>query len=355
MQTPAFAATKTARTWKLFRGLIWVAAVMAACFCPTLAVGQTNSRWNGGTGNWSDLGNWNPAAVPNNSGTTTYDVRIGAANSNVTMDVLIDIIDNLTLDPKNSLTISAGDNLRLASGASLNSGTIKTVGSLTNQIGANFTNAGTIIDASGGSVGNLDTFVNSGTIRNNQGGMLFNFASLTNTGTIFNAGFFDNLDDNGSTAILNNSGTIINSGGMENQGGSINNTGTIHITSSGSLFSEQLNNRGTFINDGDVFGAFGENFIGGHVANSGSFTMEFSEGFTNFGTFTNTSSGTILNVSESIFSNNGTLTNHGAIDNEGSFLNSNGAIVDDGVITNTGQEFENDPLAWWTCRSLVTD
>lgn len=53
MQTPAFAATKTVGTWKLFRGMIWVAAVMA-CLCPALAFGQTNSSWNGGTGNWSD-------------------------------------------------------------------------------------------------------------------------------------------------------------------------------------------------------------------------------------------------------------------------------------------------------------
>ena len=340
MQTPAFAAAKTAPTWKLFRGLIWVAAVMAACLCPTLAFGQTNSIWNGGAGNWSDLGNWNPAAVPNNSGTITYDVNIGVANSKVTMDVLIDTIDNLTLASKTSLTISAGDNLRLASGASLNSGTIKAVGSLTNQTGTNFTNAGTIINVSGGSIGNLGVLTNSGTLLNNQGSMLFNFNSLTNTGTILNAGFFDNEDENGSTAILNNIGTIINSGEMGNDGGSIYNSGTIRITSSGELFAEQLFNRGIFINDGEVFDPFGENFIGGHITNGGSFTMAFDEGFANLGMFTNTSSGTIAGPLGTNFANDGTLNNHGTI--EATVTNTGGTINNYGVIiNNSGNQFAN--------------
>ena len=164
MQTPAFAATKTARTWKLFRGLIWVVAVMAACLCPALAFGQTNSSWNGGTGNWSDLGNWNPAAVPNNSGSTTYDVKIGAPNSNVTMDVLNDTIDNLTLSSKNSLAINAGDGLSLVSGTSRNSGTINVLGSLSNDLGDAFTNIGTIDNS--GAFNNTGTTTNRGTLNN---------------------------------------------------------------------------------------------------------------------------------------------------------------------------------------------
>jgi len=81
MQTPAFASAKTLPTVKLLRGLICVVAVLAACSCPTHTFGQTNSSWNGGTGNWSNATDWTPSGVPNNSGTTTYDVKIGVANS----------------------------------------------------------------------------------------------------------------------------------------------------------------------------------------------------------------------------------------------------------------------------------
>lgn len=84
---------------------------------------QTNSTWNGGTGNWSDSGNWNPAAVHNNSGSATYDVTIGVANSNVTMDVLNDTVNNLTLEATSSLTITA-NTLSLVSGASFDNGRI---------------------------------------------------------------------------------------------------------------------------------------------------------------------------------------------------------------------------------------
>src|SRR5580692_6244694 len=137
---------------------------------------QTNSTWNGGTGNWGDSGNWNPGAVPNNSGTTTYDVKIGAANSNVTMDVLNDTIDNLTLTSKNSLTINAGDNLSLVSGTSFNSGTINVLGSLSNGLGDAFTNIGTINNS--GALNNSGTITNRGALNNTAS------AAFTNDGTL---------------------------------------------------------------------------------------------------------------------------------------------------------------------------
>src|SRR6202035_5047677 len=95
MQTPAFAATKTARKSKLFRELIWVAAVVVACLCPTRAFGQTNSTWNGGTGNWSTSSDWTPNQVPNNGGGNTYNVTIdtttGPAN-------IVDLDINATIN-----------------------------------------------------------------------------------------------------------------------------------------------------------------------------------------------------------------------------------------------------------------
>jgi hypothetical protein len=50
--TPFFGVKNELRTRKLSRRFIW-AAVIAAYLCPTLAFGQTNATWNGGTGNWS--------------------------------------------------------------------------------------------------------------------------------------------------------------------------------------------------------------------------------------------------------------------------------------------------------------
>jgi hypothetical protein len=95
MQTPAFAATKTVRISKLFRGLIWVAAVVGACVCPTRAFGQQiNSFWGAGNGNWSDVANWSPNQVPNNSGKKTYDVTIVSGfkiNALVTLDESVTI------------------------------------------------------------------------------------------------------------------------------------------------------------------------------------------------------------------------------------------------------------------------
>jgi len=391
MQTPAFAATKTVRTWKLFRGLIWVAAVMAACLCPTLVFGQTNSTWNGGTGNWSDLGNWNPAAVPNNSGTTTYDVKIGAANSNVTMDVLNDTIDNLTIASKNSLTIDAGDSLSLVSGTSFNSGTIDVIGRLNNDLGSAFTNAGTITSTSTtGLLSNFGTFINNGTISNvtisnnsfptpdaiftNNGtittaanGDLNNldFNAFTNNGKItivatsdlINSGAFQNFGTIYNNGLLNNSpaasgdgsflnaGTINNNAGGSLQNGIVNvfdNSGTINNAGSLSTFFDlenggKINNRGTLDNE-DFLNNRGTIDNRGTLYNSSTSTNNQFATLNNFGTLNN--SGTINNISEvgargALFDNSGTLNNSGTINNmDGQSLTNEGTFKNSGTLFN---------------------
>ncbi len=95
MQTPAFASTKTLRTVKLLRALIWVVAVVAMYLCPACAFGQTNSSWIGGNSNWSNATYWTPNQVPNNGGGNTYNVTIHD-NSNVTLDQNV-TISSLTL------------------------------------------------------------------------------------------------------------------------------------------------------------------------------------------------------------------------------------------------------------------
>src|ERR1700722_11339327 len=127
MQTPAFAATKTPRTWRLFRGMIWVAALMAACLCPKLAFGQTNSSWNGGTGNWSNATDWTPNQVPNNGGGNTYNVTIGSSggvnnvtlNQNATVNSLDVIGSSLSTLPGAAETLNITGNLTLGGGGGL--------------------------------------------------------------------------------------------------------------------------------------------------------------------------------------------------------------------------------------------
>jgi hypothetical protein len=108
---------------------------------------QTNSTWNGGTGNWSDTSNWNPGAVPNNGAGTTYNVTIDVPNSAVTIDILNVTIDNLTLGATDSLNINPSNpsnSLTLASGISSNAGNITNSGNLNIAGYSIFNNTGTI-------------------------------------------------------------------------------------------------------------------------------------------------------------------------------------------------------------------
>jgi hypothetical protein len=68
------------------RRILVIGGFIAALLAAT-ASADTISTWNGGTGNWSTAADWTPPAVPNNSATTAYDVTIGAASSQVGLDV----------------------------------------------------------------------------------------------------------------------------------------------------------------------------------------------------------------------------------------------------------------------------
>jgi len=222
MQTPAFAATKTARTWKLFRGMIWVAAVMAACLCPTLAFGQTNSSWNGGTGNWNNATDWTPNQVPNNGGGNTYNVTIDSGGTDVVTLNQSATINSLVLG---GLTGSASldnlsgtaENLNVTGALSINqTGTLTFDNGSTVAIGGNGANAG-LIDLEGGSTltvsGNFtnsleiftnlegqphpksDTITVTGTFTNVPGASLsigdLNAPSVANVGQLVNEGDID--------------------------------------------------------------------------------------------------------------------------------------------------------------------
>jgi hypothetical protein len=214
MQTPAFAATKTVGMWKLFRGMIWVAAVMA-CLCPALAFGQTNSSWNGGTGNWSTSTDWTPNQVPNNAGGNTYDVTIGSGS-----------LDSVILDQNatvSSLTLGAptGGNASLLTSSSGQAEDLTVTDELTiNPEGSLSMNSGSEVTAA-----NV-TIMNDGTINlNNIVGYSGPGSTLTVTGTLTN-NFYGNLFVGyGMTNNVVNIGMLVNNGGVRIDAGS-----TVNLT-----------------------------------------------------------------------------------------------------------------------------
>jgi fibronectin-binding autotransporter adhesin len=189
MQTPAFAATKTVRMWKLFRGLMWVVAVVVAFLCPTHAFGQTNSTWNGGTGNWSNATDWSPNQVPNNGGGNTYNVTIDSGG-----------VDTVTLDQSasiNSLVLGGLVQPTLLQDLAGSPDTLSISGQLT------VSQAATLQFSNGSSVtvgGNLS---NDGRI------VLSNGSTLTVTGTLGNYNAIQSLQLNGAGTVLN-AGSLVN-------------------------------------------------------------------------------------------------------------------------------------------------
>jgi hypothetical protein len=306
------ARTSTFGLARLFASLIVLLGVFAAS-----ANAQTDSTWNGGTGNWSDSGNWNPA-VPNNSGSATYDVTIGVANSNVTMDVLNDTIDNLTLEATSSLTITS-NTLSLVSGASFDNGRITNNGDIfNNSLGASLTVSGFFLNES-----TLSGTFTPSTLNND--GKLF----ITADGSVFN-------QDEGT---INNSGTLTNAGILDMLSGSINNSGTLTNTSGGifTLLSGGIINSGKLYNYGMVHNEdMITNNSGGSLTNYGTIN-NITAGIINHGTLLNTAGGTINNIAMAGLSNYGMLANAGTL-NSDSRLNNYGTLNNSGTLFSSGDD-----------------
>jgi hypothetical protein len=281
---------------------------------------QTNSAWNGGTGNWSNSRNWHPAAAPNNTGTTTYDVTIGVANSNVTMDVLNDSIDDLTLDATTSLTIS-GNTLNLILGASSDAGMITNSGGVVNnKLGSSLT-------------------ISSGFL--NQGAFIsgnFVAGSLNNTGKLLVSSSGLILNQDGDT--INNSGTLINAGNLFMLEGVINNTGILTNNSDNfTILDAGLENYGKFYNYGMIHNEGGiNNNLDSSLTNYGTINTLFDGEIVNYGRLLNTSGGTINEISFGNLINHGTLINAGTINNSDSQLYNFGVLNNSGILLSTAEE-----------------
>src|SRR3984957_7081942 len=272
MQTPAFAATKTARTWKLFRGLIWVAAVMAAGLCPTLAFGQTNSTWNGGTGNWSTSTDWTPNQVPNNGGGNTYNVTIDSGgtdvvtlNQSATINSLVlggvtgsASLQNLSGTAEN-LSVTGAMSINQTGTLTLDNGSILTVGGNSSSAGSLDLEGGSSLTASGNFTnfgGQFDVGMQSSSISSNA----------TVTGTFTNTVGQIVLGGTGGQGVLT-VGKLINTGGVDIEGGSklvIENSGTLTNTTDAFNIGTQ-NSAGTLV-------------IGGNISLSGNGRVVLSDG-----------------------------------------------------------------------------
>jgi|HubBroStandDraft_2_1064218.scaffolds.fasta_scaffold05920_6 hypothetical protein len=313
---------------------------------------QTTSYWNGGTGTWSASSGWSPSEVPNNSGSSTFNVNILAPSSAVSMDVLNVTIDSLTLASANSLTINAGNTLNLVSGTSNNYGAITNNGGLRNEFsgssGQTFNNYGTI-SGTGGITNASGAFNNYGTISgiafvtNTPVGSFTNYGTLSgsfnNFGSAANYGTF-------STAGFSNEGSFSNSGTLYNSGSIFN---FENMTSAGTLINHgTLNNELFFANGGTIFNAPGASILSfdsigqflntGTIINAGTISNGDGDEFGGGGIIDNLSGGSLTNggagfLSASIVNNAGTVTNDGTVALAGF---SAGTLTNSGTITNEG-------------------
>jgi hypothetical protein len=297
---------------------------------------QVVATWTDATGNWSNPANWSTLTVPNNGGGRTYSAVITAPGSVVTMDVLNDTIDNLSLASGNQLNINSGNTMNLVSGQSVAFGSsINSHGTLNNASGS---------DLFAGLLGNLGVLNNYGVITS---------YGLTNTGTLNNHGFigaysipsFDISITNVTGAIFNNYGSvefnltrIVNYGALTNSGlmteidnGSLTNAGTITNVSGASM----------------KFGIGGGgivNLSGANVLNAGSITFD-DAGMQNAGKLINSGTITTTNLFGGGFANSGTIINSGTIDSFNPFdgFANSGAIINSGAINNFGTSGNGGP------------
>ena len=84
------------------------AALLLTVFLPGMALAVT-ANWTGGSGDYSDISNWDVANVPCNDGPVSYDVIFPDGTRTVTMDVASCNVATLFLGDNVTLVIPAGN------------------------------------------------------------------------------------------------------------------------------------------------------------------------------------------------------------------------------------------------------
>src|SRR6267378_7422182 len=330
-----------------------------------------NANWNGGTGNWSVAGDWNPNGVPNNGGGNTYNVTIDSGGTdNVSLDINATIASLVlggntgsstlanqagtakTLTITGGLTINATGNLLFAAGSTLTAGANSTNSGLIDleqasnlSITGNLSNSGTVETNRFNGVGGANILTVSGTFTNNATGQFIvgnnndtldvaNVSTLSNSGFVYiGTGATLNLTNqaNGITDVVSGSrlrvaGTFkagansalanLNSieGELDLENGQSTTatpgSGTLTVSSSGILDVEGLSGATTLTVSGNLSnsGIVETNRYNSSGANSSTFTLS--------GTFTNNASGQFIvgNVNNTHdVANVGTLSNSGFV------------------------------------------
>ena len=95
---------------------IALSAVIAGIFAfsGTAAFAQTDSSWQGGTGNWSNSANWDNGVLNGDFNALISNGKPGVSVANLDINATI---DNLSVDAGNTLNILAGNTLTFQSAA----------------------------------------------------------------------------------------------------------------------------------------------------------------------------------------------------------------------------------------------
>ncbi len=98
-----------------------VAGIFMSVGAGTAAGAVINDTWQGGPGNWSDAAKWNNG-VPNNAGSTTYNVFIDNGNATTASTTTLDMnaaVDFLGIDANDRLIVSNGNVLSVSKSISV--------------------------------------------------------------------------------------------------------------------------------------------------------------------------------------------------------------------------------------------
>lgn len=220
------------------------------CFALTPEVlAVVDASWEyAGNGNWTEAAKWNPDGVPNNAGSTTYNVAVDGASFDATVCVdTAATIDNLTIVLGSAVVVNNGRSLRL--------------------VDATLHNCGALSLASTGSYTYLNLEPASG-IQLTGGGII----SLSNNAK--------NVirDASGTGWLINVNNTIRGTGQIGGNTLALTNGGIIHATV-GELVIDPA--------DADLDGAGTDaiNDVGGVMRASAGATLSFTGGvFNNLGT-----------------------------------------------------------------------
>ena len=286
-----------------------------------LSAPSSSDNWLGGTGNWSNSGDWSTGEPG-----TASDVFINTGNDDVTLDVNASI-NSLTLggaSGSSTLRDTGTVTLTIAGALTINQSGTLTFNNLAGvSVGGTAMNAGTVHLSHGGLEGGNIT---------NSGLLTLDVANVNASGTLTNSGTITAADDvNGvGAATIVNSGTILID--------SVGSSGDFTNQSGGVVSAKNLNVGGNLINQGSIQGflerasAFS---VTGELTNSGTFNVEYSSSLT-AGSLNNLVGGEIYDVS-------GQTTVIGNSSNAGGITvssmgagSSSGSLSIEGNLTNSG-------------------